>query len=106
MDVRRALLMLLLAMLVAAPAAEAGKRRVPHGFYGVMYDRGVTRAPESDQEAQAALMARSGVEAARTVFSWAAAQPEPGRPPSFDATDPLVAMASRHGIRLLPVVMG
>ena len=32
-------------------------------------------------------MAKSGVESARTVFSWAAAQPVAGQPPSFTETD-------------------
>jgi hypothetical protein len=49
-------------------------------------------------------MARSGVESVRTVFNWAAAQPQPGIAPSFAGTDQLVAVAARHGIRLLAVV--
>ena len=40
-------LMALAAALTAAivPAANAAPRKVPHGFHGVMWDRGATRAP-------------------------------------------------------------
>jgi hypothetical protein len=96
---------LLLALLVAAAPADAAKRRVPQGFFGVQYDRGVAVAPEGDQDVQNALMARSGVESARAVFSWAAAQPEPGVPPDLSGTDALVARMTRHGMRVLPVVI-
>jgi len=106
MSVGRAILTTVALLLALAPAAEAAKRRVPQGFFGVMYDRAVTRAAEADQDVQAALMARSGVESARTVFSWANAQPEAGKPPSFGDTDRVVAIASRHRIRVLPVVIG
>ena len=97
------LLALALSLLPAAPA-DAAKRRVPHGFYGAMWDRAVTRAQGSVQAAQWDLMARSGVESVRTVFSWAAAQPVDGAPPSFAATDRVVALAAARRIRLLPVV--
>jgi len=106
MSVARAILISLALVLALAPAAGAAQRRVPQGFYGVMYDRGIAVAPEADQDAQNALMARSGVESVRVVFSWAAAQPEAGRPPSFTDTDALVARTTRRGLRLLPVVMG
>jgi hypothetical protein len=92
------------SLLACAPAAEAARRTVPQGFYGVMYDRAITSAPDATQDAQAALMARSGVESVRTVFNWATAQPDPGAPPSFAGTDQVVAFAARHRIRLLPVV--
>jgi hypothetical protein len=106
MVVPRALLMALLALLMAAPAAEAAKRRVPRGFYGVMWDRDARSAPDALQDEQWALMARSGVESVRTVFSWPQAQPEPDEPPSFAETDPVVARAAQRRLRLLPVVSG
>lgn len=99
------MLLVLLGLLVAAPAAEAGKRRVPQGFFGVMWDRDGTSAPEATQDQQWGLMASSGVESVRTVFSWERAQPDPGSPVGFAATDPVVARAARHGQRLLPVVL-
>jgi hypothetical protein len=98
------LLALALALLAASPAAEAAKRRVPYGFYGTMWDRGVAGAQESVQASEWDLMARSGVESVRTVFSWADAQPVDGAAPSFAATDRLVALAASRRIRLLPVV--
>ena len=58
-------------------AARALRFEANIGFYAVMWDRDATKAPLAEQEAQWALMARSGVESVRTVFSWALAQPEP-----------------------------
>src|SRR3712207_4771328 len=92
----------LLALLAVAPAAEA-KRKVPRGFYAVMWDREATDAPDAEQESQWALMARSGVESVRTVFSWAQGQPEPGVT-DYAYTDRLVGLAAAHNIELLPVV--
>jgi hypothetical protein len=92
-----------LSMLVAASPAEAAKRRVPHGFYAVMWDRAATDAPDAEQEQQWSLMARTGVESVRTVFSWARAQPEPGVT-DFAYTDRIVRLAARHQIELVPVV--
>jgi hypothetical protein len=92
------------SVLVCAPAAEAAGRKVPHGFYGVMWDRGIAESSDAEQEAQWALMGQSGVEAVRTVFHWSAAQPEAGVPPSFAHTDRIVGLAARHGMELLPTV--
>ncbi|MGH2762265.1 MAG: hypothetical protein ACRDLD_06750 [Thermoleophilaceae bacterium] len=103
----RALLSIALAatLLVAAPAAEAGKRKVPRGFFGVMWDRAAIRSSPENQEAQWALMAQSGVESVRTVVAWARAQPVEGRAPDFSHTDELVARAARHNMALLPIVL-
>lgn len=76
--------------------------RVPYGFYGVLWDGDVDRAPAEQQDAQWALMARSGVESVRTVFSWAAARPTPDGPRNFSGMDAKVELASRHGIALYP----
>jgi hypothetical protein len=91
-----------LGLLAVVPAAEA-KRKVPRGFYAVMWDREATDAPDAEQEAQWSLMARSGVESVRTVFSWARAQPEPGVT-NYAYTDRVVGLAAAHGIDLVPVV--
>jgi hypothetical protein len=106
-SVNRALLLLAIAgaLLAAVPAAEASPRRVPHGFYGVMWDRGAVTASDSQQVAQWNLMALSGVETVRTEFSWARAQPVGGEPPSFAATDKVVALAAARHISLLPIVV-
>ena len=93
------------ALLGAVPAAEAAKRKVPQGFYGVMWDRAAVRASADDQEAQWALMAQSGVETVRMVFSWATAQPVAGAAPDLWRTDEVVARAARHNIRVLPIVL-
>jgi hypothetical protein len=101
--VRRALLTALLALLAIAPAAAAAP---PRGFYGVMWDRAASSAPPTAQDEQWALMARSGVETVRTAVPWAAAQPAAGDAPDFTETDRLVELSARHGIDLLPVVLG
>jgi hypothetical protein len=97
------LLAAVLALLAAAPSAHAAKRTVPRGFFSVMWDRAATEAPAADQEAQWGLMAQSGVESVRTVFTWARIEPQPG---VFDysRTDQIVAQASRRRIALLPVL--
>jgi polysaccharide biosynthesis protein PslG len=95
----------LLALLLAAPAAEAKKRTVPQGFYGAMWDGGIASASPGIQRRQFAFMARSGVEAVRTVFSWRRAQPDQETPPDFSAFDRIVGNAARHRIGILPVVI-
>jgi polysaccharide biosynthesis protein PslG len=92
-----------LALLALASPAEAARRKVPHGFFAVMYDRATTDASDAAQEQQWALMASSGVESVRTVFSWARTQPQPGVT-DFSYTDKIVALAARHDIDLVPVV--
>jgi hypothetical protein len=74
-------LLALLALLLALPAT-ADARRAPQGFYGVTWDSAYNRRPQAEQDAQWDLMARSGVESVRAVFSWAVAQPGPERPVS------------------------
>jgi hypothetical protein len=99
------IVVVLVASLAAVPAADAAKRQVPHGFYGVLWDGEVANAQAEQQESQWALMAQSGVESVRTVFSWAAAQPTADGPLNFSDMDAKVELASRHGIALLPVVI-
>ena len=104
---RRGLITLLtvaLALSCALPA-EAAKRKVPRGFYGVMWNRAATSVPEELHDAQFARMARAGVESVRTVFYWSAAQPVAGEPPGFAATDHVVALAAARRIDVLPVVI-
>ena len=86
-----------LALTCALPA-HAAKRKVPHGFYGVMWNRAGTEVDPSRDDAQFALMAKSGVESVRTVFSWAGAQPVAGQAPSFTDTDHVVALAAAHRV--------
>jgi hypothetical protein len=105
MVMRRMLVLTFLALLVTTPAAEAAKRRVPHGFYGAMWDGQGTAATQARQEREWRRMGRAGVESVRTVFSWAAAQPVEGGPTNFATTDRIVARAARTRRRLLPVVL-
>ena len=103
-----ALAVALAAALVpaAAPAvAASGERTAPKLFAGVMYDREVQDTPPTVQKQQWALMASSGVESARVIFSWDIAQGQKADPIDFKRTDTLVAEAARHGIDLLPVIM-
>ena len=100
----RLLLIAVLCLLAAAPPAAA-KRAVPFGFHGVDYDREAAWGPSPAQDEMWRVMARNGVESARVIFDWDAAQPTPGVPPSFHESDPLVARAAARGIDLLPVVV-
>lgn len=93
---------LVLAAFAVAPGAQA---RVPESFFGATWDREATGAAEADQEAQWALMAGSGVKSVRTVFYWSSAQATPGQPFDFRQSDQLVVRATRHDIRLLPLVL-
>ncbi len=96
----------LLVAVIAAPAAVARNEAAPpDGFYGVMWDRSAMIAPAALQEAQFALMRRSGVETVRTTFSWEDAQPRQNEPTNFAPTDRLVELAARHRIELLPVII-
>jgi hypothetical protein len=97
---RRSLTIAIAALLVAASPAVAAAP-----FYGVMWDGAVTAAPAADQDAQFALMAATGVGSVRTVFSWSDAQPAADAPPSFAATDALMARAASNRLDVLPVVM-
>jgi hypothetical protein len=91
-------------VLCATPAAAA-PRKVPPGFHGVTLDRDVAEASGRVQRSHARLMARSGVESVRTVFSWARAQPSGPGSTDFSRTDRVVAQAARRRIALVPVVM-
>ena len=95
----------LAAVAVVAPAA-ASARAVPQGFFGVMYDHGVEKAPEDVQDAAWDQMASSGVETVRTVFDWSEAQ-QRGRDSEFDfeRTDGVVRRAALRNLDVLPVVM-
>ena len=90
-----ALAVIAATLLAAASAAEAATPRAPKGFFGVMWDRAAMDGRPVDQDAQWALMRRSGVESVRMVFSWAHAQPEAGVEPDFSQIDAKVEVAAR-----------
>ena len=87
------------ASFAVIPTAHAAKRQVPFGFYGVMWDGDIATAPAKQKDRQWALMARSGVESVRTVFSWALAQPTADGPRDFADTDQLVELATKQSVR-------
>ena len=96
--------LIVLGILAFAPSASAA-RIAPQGFFGVMYDHGVATAPADVQDGQWDLMASSGVESVRTVFSWDAAQHDGrGTAISFAQTDPVVRRAALRNIEVLPVI--
>jgi len=96
----------LLTIVLASATPAAAQRDVPQGFFGVNYDADIAQhGPRSVQDSEFDLQARSGVETARVVFSWAQAQPENRRTNDWSATDATVTRAAAHGIDLLPVVI-
>jgi hypothetical protein len=95
----------LLAVLACACSLATPASAAPARFFGVVYDRDVADASATTQDAQFALMKKTGVRTARRVFSWAATQPAADQPPNFADLDALVARAARNDIELLPVVM-
>jgi len=108
--VRLTLLFSLVALLVAGMAlpAEATKRKVPFGFFGTTVPHPMAdpnRVSDATLDAQVALMARSGVESARSTFAWQDLEPLPGAY-NLAATDRLVAASARHGLRALLNVTG
>ncbi|HEX5909058.1 MAG TPA: hypothetical protein VFY44_01110 [Thermoleophilaceae bacterium] len=102
---KKTLIAALAASLLAVPSADAAKRKVPATFSGVQLDGGAETDPPAVQEAQFALMARSGVESARIVFSWRDMQPQKNGAFDFTRTDAQVGAAARHGIVVLPVML-
>jgi polysaccharide biosynthesis protein PslG len=100
---RLAALVLLAALLAAAPA-QAAKRQVPRGWLGVVADGPVMEGMPVDSEWD--LLASSGAESVRIGFHWPAIQPDEATPPNLATTDAIVLAAARRGVRLLPVVQG
>lgn len=95
-----------LVALLAVPASAPAARSVPQGFFGVMFDHGVERAPDSVQDPQWDLMASSGVESVRTVFVWGEAQQDGrGSPIDFTFSDGIVRRAALRNLAVLPVVL-
>jgi hypothetical protein len=86
-------------------AVSAAPRKVPRGFYGVMYDGVLAGAPLETQRKQFDLMARSGVESVRTVISWNGVQHFKGSEFNFKGTDPTVQLAAERGMSVLPVLL-
>jgi hypothetical protein len=121
-------LALAVALTALASPAEAAKRRVPYGFFGVNWTAG-TPAPTLDtsslgvQRREAKRMAAAGVESLRFPFLWSQAQPwhtwrevpakrrrefvtgPGGVPTTFKQTDRYVRLAVERRIKVLPFVL-
>ncbi len=119
------ILLVLVALVAAAPAAAA--ERVPASFFGVvaepdlLHDRALAPAGTT-LENEFAAMGDAGVGAIRASFFWARIQPYltwdeipeaargdftdvDGHPYAFGETDRLVAAAAARGIDVLPVLL-
>lgn len=70
-----------------------------------MYDGVSLGSPDSVKERQFDLMASSGVESLRFVFIWESIQPTRGSDFNFESSDPIVELASRRNITMLPVML-
>lgn len=94
------------ALLAAMPAGAAAQRAVPPLFYGVNWDGEIEmNASDSIRDAEAARMAKSGVETKRLAFEWMRAQRRKGAPFNHMKTDRAVRHAATHNIDVLPVVI-
>src|SRR5215210_2635045 len=93
----------LLGTTLASPA-QAAKRKVPRGFFGMTITSELVgpRALTDEQlDAQMSAMARSGVESLRTTISWGNLEPVPGSY-AWATLDRLVGASARRGIRFFP----
>jgi hypothetical protein len=117
-------ILLLAALLAAAPAAARSRSAVPRGFVGMVVTAPVfpPGSPAVDLGRQLDRMVASGVENLRVVFNWAAAQPYRswsqvpsgqrsqyidvgGVPTDFSQTDAIMAAAAARQLSVLPVVL-
>lgn len=108
----------------ASPALANNATTVPTGFVGVNLDTPAWPDPLRgiDLARQFALMRKDGVQSVRVVFDWATAQPYRtmrqvpaarrsqftdigGVPTDFAETDRIVALATEHGMTVLPTVL-
>jgi len=98
--------LLVALLLMAVPAADAAKRKVPAEFMGVSWDGPIAyHAPTAIQERQFPKMAAAGVETMRVAFSWDQAQPTRESPIGFTATDRVVGLAAARRIRVFPHII-
>jgi hypothetical protein len=95
---------LALLMLALGPPAHAAAPKAPSGFFGTTWDVPVANASPEEEERQFTLMAGSGVDSVRAIFAWYEIEPAP-LVYDYERPDRLVALAARHRLRLLPVVL-
>lgn len=91
----------LLVALVAGAQAGAAQPRfpTPKGFFGIDPQAGLT-----DEDAE--YMKAGGIETVRWPLAWNGVQPTARGPFNWAAFDPVVEVAARHGLKVLPFVYG
>ena len=94
-------LVLLAALCLALPAAAGAAP--PRDFFGVMVDGPMIEPSGVDVAAEARVMRRAGVGAARVVLYWDEIEPQPGQQ-DWSRYDALVGALARERIRVLPVL--
>jgi hypothetical protein len=83
----------------SADATAAASARTPAGFFGVDPQTTLT-------DADIRHMRAGGIEAIRVPFPWGLIQPRPNASYDWSATDAIVEMATRGGLRVLPFLYG
>jgi hypothetical protein len=91
---------LLIAVLAAAPAAQA---RTPASFFGMNLN-GPALDGRVNPVPQVSAMHAHRVRAVRIAIEWNVAQPAADSAPSFAAYDPIVLAAAREGMSVLPTI--
>lgn len=88
-----------------APAAASPEPLIDRGadLFGLAGVQLLWLTPEQ-QETEIALAASAGAQAISLDFEWRNIEPEPGQF-TWEATDRAVALASRYGLRLVPILM-
>lgn len=91
----------LLAALVAGAQPGAAKPQIPapKGFFGIVPQGTLT-------DADAAYMKAGGIETVRWPLPWNGVQPTENGPMNWAVFDPVVEVAARHGLKVLPFVYG
>lgn len=91
----------LLVALVAGAQPGAAKPWIPppRGFFGIVPQNALT-------DADASYMKAGGIEAVRWPLPWNGVQPTENGPYNWSVLDPVVEVAARHGLQVLPFVYG
>lgn len=98
-------LLLACAAVVFFAATQAGSAKpkpklpVPRGFFGIDPQSALT-------DEDAAYMKAGGIETVRWPMAWAAIQPTEKGGYDWSSFDPIVEVAARHGLRVLPFPVG
>ncbi len=91
----------LLVALVVGAQTGAAKPRIPapSGFFGI-----VPQGTLTDEDAR--YMRAGGIETVRWPLPWNGVQPTKNGPPNWAVFDPVVEVAARHGLKVLPFIYG